>query len=492
MRLSKKYLILFSALGLAGCAVGPDYEPPKVDVPEAFRDQPATPEASTESIADLGWWEVYKDERLQELIHTALENNKDLKVAAARVEQSRQMSAQARSQYFPSVTASGGISRGRNQYDGSPNPQGGSTSDDALAVLGATWEIDVWGRIRRLNESAQARYLSSEEGRSGVILSLVGDVAQSYFELLELDLELEIAHRTTESFERSARIFGERRQGGVASRLETSRAEAARAQAAASIPDVERAIAQKENQLSILLGQPPGKIERTVKFAEKLVPPEVPIGIPASLLSRRPDLRASEQNLRAANADIGVAIAEYFPKIGLSTFLGRVSPEVSAFTAGSGNAWSVAGSAAMPIFEAGRITAQVREARARWDEAVAQHDSSVLNALGEVSNALIAREKYSASRVEWEKAVTALNDAVSVSMARYAIGEASYYEVLEAQQELFPAENSLARTRLNHVLSVVQLYRALGGGWQAENVKGESVEGQSDKGDKSALKESHG
>ncbi len=463
-------MLILPVLILPGCTVGPDYQAPKVETPASFRTLSQTETKETpESIADLGWWEMFKDPELQNLIRTALENNIDLRVSAARIEQARQASIQARSQYFPSITGNGNISRGRNQYSSNPTPQDGTTNDDAMALVNATWEIDFWGRIRRLNESAQARYLATEEGRSAVILSLVSDIAQTYFEILELDLELEIAKRTTKSFIESARIFDQRRDGGVASRLETSRAEAARAQAAASIPDIERAIAQKENQLSILLGQAPGKIQRSIVFSDNLVPPEVTAGIPASILSRRPDIRASEQNLRAANADIGVAIAEYFPKIGLSTFLGRVSPEVASFTSGSGNAWSVAGSASIPIFEAGRITAQVRAARARWDEAVAQYDNVILSSLREVSDALIAREKYAESRIELEKAVVALNDAVDVSLSRYTNGKASYFEVLEAQQQLFPAENALARVRLNQILSTVQLYRALGGGWKTES-----------------------
>lgn len=458
---------------LPGCTVGPDYEAPPVELPENFRGAPQVTDEEAASLADLGWWTVYQDATLQALIREALEKNRDLRVAAARVEQARQAAAQAHAGYFPSASAGGGVSRGRNQAGGNPSYTGGQNSDDGSLLLSAVWEIDVWGRIRRMNEAAQARYLASEEGRSGVVLSLVSGVAQAYFELLELDLELEIARRTTDSFQESADIFGRRREGGVASRLETARASAARSQAAASIPSAERAIAQKENQLSILLGRAPGKIARSAPFSEKMVPPEIPVGLPAQLLARRPDLRASEQNLRAANAEIGVAIGEYFPKIGLSAFFGRVSPELSAFSHGTGNAWSVAGSATMPVFEAGRITAQVRAARAAWDEAVAAHDGAVLSALREVADALVAGEKYAAERVEWEAAVASLNEAVDVALKRYIAGKASYYEVLEAQQQLFPAENQLARVRLNQVLSVVQLYRSLGGGWQPEKAVAE-------------------
>ena len=449
----------------AGCAVGPNYKAPEVASPGAYRNGPSTPAIS---IANLGWWEIYRDATLQALIREALTNNHDLQVAAARVEQARQFAVQTKSFYFPSLGAQGTASRGKNQGGGAPVFNGGATTDDVSAVLAATWEVDVWGRLRRLNESARARYLASEEGRHAVVLSLVGDVAQAYFELLELDLELAIARRTTDSFARSSRIFGQRRGGGIASRLETVRADAALAQAASTIPEIERQIALKENQICLLLGRPPGAIAREAGLVTTQLPPDVPVGLPADLLARRPDLRASEQLVRAANAEIGASIAEYFPRIGLTAFLGRVSPDLDDFSKSIGNAWSVAGNVAGPVFQWGRVQAQVGSARAFWEEARIQYERAVIVALGEVANALVSRDKLAAVRVQQDRAVVELTDAVDISTQRYVNGQASYYEVLEAQQQLFPAENALARTVLNELLAVVQLYKALGGGWQPE------------------------
>lgn len=453
-------------LGLAGCAVGPDFQKPDVPVPATHRGAPS--EKSATAIVNSGWWGIYRDPVLQALIRESLQKGFDVRVAATRVEQARQYAVQTRSYYLPSFGVDGGVSRGRNQAGGGPAYNHGATTDDAFAMLNAAWEIDVWGRLRRANESARAQYFATEETARAVTLSLVAEVAQTYFQLLELDLELDIARRTTESFTRSARIFGQRREGGVVSKLETSRADAALAQAAATVPDLERQIILVENQLSILLGRPPGPITRTARLSQEVLPPDIPAGLPADLIAQRPDLRASEQALRAANADIGVSIAEYFPKIGLTAFFGRVSPDLDSFSKGVGNAWSVAGSVSGPVFQWGRVHALVGAARARWEEARINHDRAVYTALSEVSNALVSREKLAVVREQQAKAVKALTDAVEVSTQRYVNGKASYYEVLESQQELFPAENALARTELNQLLATVQLYKALGGGWQPE------------------------
>lgn len=456
-------------LVLAGCKVGPNFQKPDLTMPASFRHQGAN--ASPASIANLPWWKVYNDSTLRRLIGTALDNNHDLRIAASRVEQARQAAAQTRSAYWPSVDLSGGISRGRNQAGGSPTFTNGATGDDAALVLGAVWELDVWGRVRRLDEASRARYFASEEGRSAVVLSLVSDVAQAYFELLELDLELSIATRTADSFRQTTKIFDQRREGGVASKLETSRAEAALAQAAAAAPDIERRIAQTENRLSILLGGAPSGIKRSSVLSDNLVPANVPAGLPADLLERRPDLRASEQNLRAANAEIGVAMAEFYPKIGLTVAFGRVSPSLESFRSGRGNTWSLAANATGPIFEGGRLNAQLKQARARWEEASISHQQAVLQALGEVSNALVARQKLASVRVEQTRAVEALNSAVEVATQRYIAGKASYYEVIEAQQQRYPAETALAQTKLAQLLAVVQLYKALGGGWTSDRMK---------------------
>jgi multidrug efflux system outer membrane protein len=316
-----------------------------------------------------------------------------------------------------------------------------------------------------MNESARARYLATAEARTNVLLSLVTTVASDYFQLLALDRELEIARETTNSFGESLRIFSQRLRGGVSSKLETAAAEAAEASAAGTVPELERQIIVQENQLRILLGLNPGPIVRQKKLLDQVFPPDVPPGLPSALLERRPDIRQAEALVRAANAQVGVAKADFFPKINLTALLGQVSPDVSAFTSGSSTAWSLGASLAGPIFQGGLLKGQYRQAKAVWDEAVLKYQSAVLTALQEVSDALVARQKLAQERVEQEHAVRAYEEAVHVASQRYTAGEANYYELLQEQQLLFPAENSLTQTELNQLLATVQLYRALGGGW---------------------------
>lgn len=456
------YCGLSALLLLTGCKMGPDFESPIVDVPTAFRFDA---NASPQSIADLPWWKVYRDPKLQSLINEALSNNHDLRIAVTRVEQARQVALQTRSLGLPSVDYGGSASRGRNQAGGSGSYTGGRTTDDAAALLSVVWEVDFWGRIRRLSEADLARYLATDEARRGVIVSLIGDVAQAYFELLELDLEKRIAIRSRDSFQKSYELFASRLEGGIASKLETSRATAATAQAAAVIPDIERLIAQKENQLSILTGRSPGPITGRGALGDGSIEHSVAPGLPAEMIRRRPDIRQTEQNLRAANAEVGAAIANYYPRIGLTAFTGRISPDLSDLTDGAGNAWSIASNISGPIFDGGRLRSQEAQIRAAFDEAKLRHEKAVLVALGEVSNALIARQKFASARSEQEKAVTSLSEAVEVSTERYSAGRANYFEILDSQLELFPTELDLARIRLNEYLSVVGLYRALGGGW---------------------------
>lgn len=453
------------ALAGAGCMVGPDYTRPDVSTPTSFRGPGGTSTAEGQSIADLPWWEVYRDPVLQDLIREAIRNNYDLRIAITRVEQARAIAAQTKSQLYPSVGYSAQAGTGRNEFVGTPVSNGGDSGTSVFGAISATWEIDVWGRIRRLNEAALAEYLATEEARRAVLLSLVSDVAQAYFELVELHEQLEIARRTTESFAESLRIFTLRFQGGTASSLQTSRAEAALASAAATIPSIELDIAQKENQICVLLGKPPEKIEPSSASMDDLMVPEVPPGLPVDLLARRPDLLQAEQLLRAANANIGVAIGNFLPQIGLTAFLGKVSPEVSALTAGSTNAWSIAASAVGPIFTAGRLTAELEQARAVWQEAALRYEQTVINALRDVSDALYAREKLLGVRAEQARSVDAYKTSVKVATDRYIAGKSSYYEVLEAQQQLFPEELALSRTQLNQLVATVALYRALGGGW---------------------------
>jgi outer membrane protein, multidrug efflux system len=448
---------------LPGCAVGPNYKRPPVESPAAFRGD-RTP--TNESFAELEWWNVYRDTNLQALVREAFTNNYDLRIAVARVEQARALAMQARSQFLPSVNYNGTVSRGRNEVLGTPLPNNASTASSSLVALNTFWEADLWGRVRRLNEGARARFLASEEARRGVRLSLLGDVATTYFRLLELDRELEIADRTTNSFTESLRIFSQRVAGGTASALEVSRAEAALADATATIPVILDQISSTENELCMLLGRIPGPIKRSSPSMEAMVPPNVPAGLPSSLLERRPDVREAEQSLRSANAQIGETVAEFFPKIGLTALLGKVSAELSALTAGSANLWGITANATGPLFEGGRLAGQYRLAKAAKDEAQLQYEQTALTALRDVSNALISRERLAEAREQRSRQVTALETAVKLSTERYNAGKASYYEVLEAQQQLFPAELNLARTERDQLLAVVALYKGLGGGWR--------------------------
>ncbi|HKM89162.1 MAG TPA: efflux transporter outer membrane subunit [Candidatus Acidoferrales bacterium] len=456
-------LVLLLPLLLSACALGPNYKRPVVNSPADFRGTEGV--AQQASIADLPWWQVFKDETLGNLIRTALQNNYDLRIAVARVEQSRQIALQFHAQFLPTVNYSATGSDGRNEFAGTVAPNGGQTRGAFVGIASAAWEADVWGRIRRLNEAARAQYLSTEEARRGVMLSLVSGVAQAYFELLELKLELEIAVRTTDSFQQTMKLFNQRLEGGVATKLQTSRAEAAYATAAASIPELEREIVLKENQISVLLGNNPGEIQHTSTLLEQIIPPQVPAGLPSALLERRPDVLGAEQDLRAANAQVGVATANFFPQVGLSALGGGASTPLSLLSSGQSNLWSIAGNVAGPIYQGGALRAQKRQAVAVWEQTKFQYELAALNAFQDVSNALVSRQKYEGVRAKQAEAVSAYQEAVKIAILRYVAGKASYFEVLDAQQQLFPAENALAQTELARRVVIVQLYLALGGGW---------------------------
>jgi len=461
-RISLAIALGFSAL-FSGCVVGPKYTPPTATAPPAFRGQEGA--AQNASIADLPWWEVFQDLALQGLVRTAIANNLDLRIAATRVEQARELASQARSQYLPGAGYQVGISGGKNEATGTPAPNGGITRGTGLAGIQAVWDLDLWGKIRHMNEAALAEYVASEQGRRGVLLSLVSSVAQGYYELLELDLQLEIAHRTADSLKGSLKIFEERLEGGTASRLEAVRAEAALASTAAQIPDLERRIALKENEINLLLGNNPGPVQRNAKLAGQSLPPEVPPGLPSTLLERRPDILQAEQAVRAANAQIGIATAAFFPSIGLTTLLGRMSSPLDDFRTGRNNVWGIAASATGPLYAGGSLRSKKRQAIDAWEEAKLRYEQTALGAFRDVSNALITRQQLEAIRAEQIQAVKSGREAVEISTQRYNAGKSSYYEVLTAQQELFPAENALALTEFNRRLVIVQLYQALGGGW---------------------------
>ena len=460
--------LLLAFLLAGGCALGPRFKTPAVDAPLGFLGQGVVSQQVT--MADLPWWEVFADDTLRELVRTALTNNYDLRIAIKRVEAYQAMAAQSRAQFFPQIGYQGDLERSRNAFRGNASPAGGQTGNPLMLAASATWELDLWGRIRRLNEAAQAQLLATTENRRGIMLTVVCSVAQAYFELLELDLERGIAKRTTSSFEESLNIFSNRLAGGAASRLETSRAEAAAASTAAIIPDLERQIVIKENQINLLLGRNPGTVPRNTTLLRQDKPPEVPAGLPSDLLRQRPDIRAAEQTLRAANAQIGVAIAQCFPKIGLTTLFGRVSPDLDSFNSDA-MAWSIGGNLAGPVFQGGALMAQIRQARAQSEEAAITYEQTVRTSFQDVANALITRIKLEDIFTQQVRCVRCYVDAVAVSRDRYIAGKASYYEVLEAQQQLFPAENNLAQTQLNRLTVVIQLYKALGGGWNLPDEK---------------------
>jgi outer membrane protein, multidrug efflux system len=460
-------LILVSSAVLFGCAVGPNYQRPRIDAPTDYRGAEGASQQA--SIADLAWWEIFKDEQLRQLVKTAVANNYDLRIAVTRIEQAREIAAQARARYFPFVDYSVTSGYGRNEFAANVVTNGGQVQGSFAALASVAWEADVWGRIRRMNEAARAEYLASEEARRGVTLSLVSDVAQAYFEILDLDLQLEIAKQTTDSFTQTLTLFTQRLEGGVASRLDTSRAEAAQAAAAASIPEIERQIGLKENQISVLLGNNPSPIPHNAKLLDQIVPPDIPVGLPSALLERRPDILEAEQTLRSANAQVGVATANYFPRIGLTALFGKASSPLSDLSLGQATVWSLAGSVAGPLYQGGALRAQKRQAVASWEQTRLQYEQTAQVAFQDVSDALISRQKYEGIRDGQARAVAAYQESVKVSLQRYLAGKASYFEVLDAQQLLFPAQNSLALTELNRRTVIVQLYKALGGGWNLKD-----------------------
>jgi multidrug efflux system outer membrane protein len=409
---------------------------------------------------------VFRDEVLAGLIAEALQNNYDLRTAAARVEQFRDFAGIARSEFFPQTGYEAGASRSRGASQFFTPIPAGTTGNSFLSVFNMAWELDVWGRIRRSTEAAQADLFASEEFRRGVVVTLVSAVAQAYFELLELDLELEIARRTTATFQWTVDLFAQRLQMGAASRLEVVRAEAALASTAANIPNLERQIVAKENQLSVLLGRNAASLTRGRPLIEHSLP-ETPLGLPSQLLERRPDIRQAAQTLVAANARVGVAQANFFPRVGLTSLYGGASSEVENLIKGGANIWSITGQLTGPLLQGGNLYENYQAALAQWEQARWQYEQSVITALQEVSDALTSQLKLTDVRREQARAVAALQESVRLSLLRYSGGFASYFEVIEAQQQLFPAENALAQVQRDQLITVVQLYRALGGGWSA-------------------------
>src|SRR5215475_11773477 len=454
---------------LAGCTVGPKYRRPVVEPPAAFRgssDMVASSDPG--SLADLKWFEVFKDDQLQELVRTALTNNYDLLQAVARIQAARANLGITRSDQFPSASAGVDMTTLRNSGSGQFAAPAGSSHTRTFGSVMLnllSFEVDIWGRLRRATEAARANLIATEEDRKAVMTTVVGDVSAAYFNLLELDLELEIAKETLATRQESLNLIRSRQQGGVATMLDVRQAEQLVYGAAQTIPDIERLIEQTENQINLLLGRDPGPVARGRSLSEQEQPPSAPPGLPSSLLERRPDIRAAELNLVVATANIGVAKAAYFPQISLTGFLGGQSSQLSNLFSGAGGAWNFAPQVTAPIFNAGRVKSGVKFTEAQRQLASTQYQQTIRTGFREVSDALVEYRKVKEIREQQEALVTTLQDRSRLAYLRYRGGVDTQLNALDADRDLFSAELSLAQTKRNELLALVLLYKALGGGW---------------------------
>lgn len=459
---------------LAGCAVGPNYKRPVLETPAGYRTA-ATDQrdlSSTNSLANLGWWQVVKDPQLHAYVREALSNSWDIQIAAARVVQAEAMARVTRSQFMPTIGAGGEWATTRASENGASRiPAGVSPQREFGSVYGtmAAYEIDLWGRIRRANEAARARLLAADWAQQTVRQTLVAQVASGYLTLLELDYELEVAQRTYGVRTNSLALTRARQEGGVASMQDVHQAQILVSGAQATIADTHRRIEQQENELSILLGRNPGTPLRGQGFAHQNLDLNVPPGLPSDLLQRRPDIRLAEEQLIAANADIGQAKAAFFPKVTLTGMYGYQSVAMSDLFSAPTRMWQFGPAVSVPVFTGGALRGNLRLAQAAFDEALAQYRKTVQNSFREVSDNLIAYQRSREFRARQEERTQAHRDATALANTRYEGGVTSYLEVLYNEQELFNAELNLAQARLAELLSVVGLYRSLGGGWQADS-----------------------
>ncbi len=488
LNLLPKVAPLTAVVLMAACTVGPNYKRPAVNVPTAYRGpgepdptlpqpQPATatpapaPAPATTantnasnvtSIGDEKWWDVFQDKELQGLIRTALKNNYDVRIAATRVLQAQAQLGITRADQFPTLTGGGNISSVRNPTIG-PIPAYEITLGEVAAS--ASWNVDFWGRYRRATEAARADLLANEWAQRAVISTLVADVASSYFQLRQLDRQLEISKSTLASRQDSLSLTKTLEEHGINSLLDVRQSEQLVYTAGAEIPDLERQIQQQENAISILLGNNPGQIPRGLKLTEQPHSPEVPVGLPSALLERRPDIREAEQNLVAANAQIGVARAAYFPQISLTGSAGYESAKLTDLFQGPAGVWTLAGSLVQPIFEGGRLKSGVNLAEAQHEQLLLTYQQTIQGAFRDVSNALIAYQKYREFRIQEQQLVDSAQDAADLSEIRFKAGTADYLEVLTNETNSFSAELNLAQAQGNELIALVQLYQALGGGW---------------------------
>jgi multidrug efflux system outer membrane protein len=454
----------FLMLLLAGCTVGPDYHRPELSVPSDFRGRAPDAPAGGQSLGDIAWWQIFQDEALQSLIRTALAENYDIRIAAARIIQARAQVTYTRS--FQAPDLSGSASAPYQRILGDRSPLQFKESFTPFGSFDLFWEIDFWGRLRRATEASRGDLLATESAARFVVTTLVSDVATAYFQLRELDLELEISRRTLASRENSLRLVKIRQQGDVAGMMDVRQAEVLFYTAAATVPDVERRIEQTENLISVLLGRNPDAVPRGRPLLQQLALPAVPAGLPSSLLERRPDVVQAEGQLAAATARIGVAKADYFPRVLLTGAVGAGGVKIDSSWFGPQGILAIAPQATLPIFNWGRTGAGVDTARGAAEEALARYQQTVQGAFRDVSDSLVEHHKRGETRVQQEALVESLRDAARLADVRYRGGVSSYLEVLDTERQLFDSELQLAQAQRDELLAVVRLYRALGGGWE--------------------------
>lgn len=461
---SRNWLLAIALLTFTGCTVGPKYKRPPVSVPDSYRGLApnAAPQTSA-SIADEKWWTVFQDDQLQGLIREALTQNYDVRIAATRVLQAQALLGITRADQFPTITGGASASNDRFPATKVTPPFEASPTQVNLSLF---WELDFWGKFRRATEAARATVLATEWGQKAVLSTVVSDVATAYFQLRELDSELEISQRTLASRKESLRLTEVRANGGNTSLLDVRQSEQLVYTAAGAIPDLERRIEQQENLISILLGKNPGPVTRGRTLVDNPISPTVPAGLTSSLLDRRPDIQAAEQQLVAGNARIGVAKAAYFPQITLTATGGYQSTALTSLFTGPAGLWSFGGALVQPIFTAGRLRSNVRLTEAQEQELVLDYQFSIQQAFREVADSLIAYRKNQEFREQQQLVVTAAEDATRLANMRYEGGVTSYLEVLDSDTRYFDAQISLAQAQLNERLALVQVYNALGGGWQ--------------------------
>jgi multidrug efflux system outer membrane protein len=455
---------ILASILMAGCMVGPNYHRPVVQTPGVYRDLRDDPQAQAQaaSFADLPWWQIFQDPQLQELIRTALKENYDLQLATERIGTARAQVAITRSSLFPQVQAGGNFSGGKD-------PVSEARYNILTFTADAAFQLDLFGRLRRATEASRAQLLATEDARQTVTLTLVSDVASDYFQLLDLDLQLRITQETVKTQEDSVKLTRLRLDHGVATKLDVLQADQVLDTANAQIPDIERQIGQEEDAISILLGHYPESVRRGRPLAEQPLPPDVPPGMPSTLLERRPDIRQVEQELIAANAEIGVARAAFFPQISLTGSGGGAFGRSTLFTglmSSQNGVWSYGAQVSQPIFTGGALRGNLRLAESQHRQELIAYKQAIQLAFRDVSDALIGYQKLHQVRVAQETTVKDLQDSVSTSLVRYRGGITTYLEVLDGQRSLFNAELTLAQARGNEYQSLVQLYKALGGGWQ--------------------------